>query len=263
MIQSALVADPVLERLTKAIVAHVRPRRIVLFGSRARGDARPDSDYDIMVEEGQDPTDDWEREDEISDAICQDLDVQVQITVCTPSLFERRKDDVGTVEYDIARQGIVLYVDPTISDIAELRPTSRVREQPDTPPESLGNLIETADEDVWVVEILVERQDVKWSSIAFHCQQAGEKYLKAVLVKRHIRPERTHDLKVLLRQLRKAGYPTSELKAACKRLTKHAVKPRYRARLINATKGRLAVDDCRRIVDQAKRWLSQDRSADE
>lgn len=27
-----------------------RPRRVVLFGSRARGDARPDSDVDLMVE---------------------------------------------------------------------------------------------------------------------------------------------------------------------------------------------------------------------
>lgn len=33
------------------VVDHIDPRRIILFGSRARGDERPDSDYDLMVVE--------------------------------------------------------------------------------------------------------------------------------------------------------------------------------------------------------------------
>lgn len=43
--------DPVLTRF-RAAVAEIygdRVERIVLFGSRARGDAQPDSDYDIAV----------------------------------------------------------------------------------------------------------------------------------------------------------------------------------------------------------------------
>ncbi len=43
--------DPVLTRF-RAAVAEIygdRVERIVLFGSRARGDAKPDSDYDIAV----------------------------------------------------------------------------------------------------------------------------------------------------------------------------------------------------------------------
>ena len=43
--------DPVLNRFRVALdeTYGERIERIVLFGSRARGDAQPDSDYDIMV----------------------------------------------------------------------------------------------------------------------------------------------------------------------------------------------------------------------
>jgi len=38
-----------IERIRDIIVQEYRPDRIILFGSRARGDARPDSDIDILV----------------------------------------------------------------------------------------------------------------------------------------------------------------------------------------------------------------------
>jgi uncharacterized protein len=43
--------DPILERFRTAVkgIYGDRVERVVLFGSRARGDARPDSDYDIAV----------------------------------------------------------------------------------------------------------------------------------------------------------------------------------------------------------------------
>ena len=47
----ATIIDPVLTRLRAALDAAygARIERIVLFGSRARGNARPDSDYDVAV----------------------------------------------------------------------------------------------------------------------------------------------------------------------------------------------------------------------
>ncbi len=38
-----------LERIVQRIVATAQPDKIILFGSWARGDARPDSDIDILV----------------------------------------------------------------------------------------------------------------------------------------------------------------------------------------------------------------------
>ncbi len=42
--------SPPIEEITRTIVERFRPRRVVLFGSRARGEFRPDSDVDLMVE---------------------------------------------------------------------------------------------------------------------------------------------------------------------------------------------------------------------
>jgi predicted nucleotidyltransferase len=44
------MADPLVpSELLDPVVAYFRPRRVILFGSRARGDAGPDSDIDLLV----------------------------------------------------------------------------------------------------------------------------------------------------------------------------------------------------------------------
>jgi predicted nucleotidyltransferase len=45
------VTDEVLREMVRAIVREVDPEEIWLFGSRARGEVRPDSDVDLLVVE--------------------------------------------------------------------------------------------------------------------------------------------------------------------------------------------------------------------
>ena len=45
------VDDALLHRMVKAIVDEVDPEQVILFGSRARGDATADSDVDLVVVE--------------------------------------------------------------------------------------------------------------------------------------------------------------------------------------------------------------------
>ncbi|HEY0282586.1 MAG TPA: nucleotidyltransferase domain-containing protein [Rhizomicrobium sp.] len=63
----AALADPILVRLKRELVALYGPRlkQALLYGSRARGDFREDSDYDVLVVlEG--PLDDWKELDRLA-----------------------------------------------------------------------------------------------------------------------------------------------------------------------------------------------------
>lgn len=41
--------DPVLSEIIRRLVEAYRPERVYLFGSKARGESGPDSDYDILL----------------------------------------------------------------------------------------------------------------------------------------------------------------------------------------------------------------------
>ena len=45
--------DHLLQRMVRAIVSEVDPEQVILFGSRARGDHRDDSDIDLIVLEAE------------------------------------------------------------------------------------------------------------------------------------------------------------------------------------------------------------------
>jgi len=45
----AAVSDDLLLQMARVIVQEVEPERIILFGSHARGEARPGSDVDLLV----------------------------------------------------------------------------------------------------------------------------------------------------------------------------------------------------------------------
>ena len=57
------IDDPALAEFVRRLVEIYHPLRIYLFGSRARGDWGPDSDYDLMIVLPDDtPEEKWQRE---------------------------------------------------------------------------------------------------------------------------------------------------------------------------------------------------------
>ena len=74
--------DPLLEQIVARINAAIRPERIILFGGRARGDAHPGSDYDLLVV-GQSAEPRYRRAVPLYAALA-DLPVEVDVVVYTP-----------------------------------------------------------------------------------------------------------------------------------------------------------------------------------
>jgi predicted nucleotidyltransferase len=85
-----------LEPLLERIVARMGPEEIWLFGSRAEGRARPDSDYDLLVvmPDGSpaahlDVISAW--------ALVRGLDIPADIVPCTRTEFEEEKHEIDTL----------------------------------------------------------------------------------------------------------------------------------------------------------------------
>lgn len=50
MIQGLTEPGEIVSEIVATLLSRFTPRRVYLFGSRARGDARSDSDYDFLIE---------------------------------------------------------------------------------------------------------------------------------------------------------------------------------------------------------------------
>ena len=81
--------------------------KIILFGSRARGDNRGDSDYDVLVIIKEEM--DWIKREDIASAIRKSLaqlDVDIDILIRTSKYIESSKDEIGNVISYAYEEGI-------------------------------------------------------------------------------------------------------------------------------------------------------------
>lgn len=100
-------SQAVLDDLVRRIAERFSPDKIILFGSRARGDARPDSDIDLLVlfPEVANPN---QRAAELHASLA-DFSGPMDIVVSTSSRFERYRNVVNTVYWPASREGRILY----------------------------------------------------------------------------------------------------------------------------------------------------------
>lgn len=101
------VAERVKERILAAMGKRVR--RVILFGSRARGDALPDSDYDVLVV--LDRLLPGERHGILVDLYraVRQHDAVVEPHVMSEERFEETKEVIGGLAYPAWTEGVVLY----------------------------------------------------------------------------------------------------------------------------------------------------------
>lgn len=99
----------ILPQLVARIVEVLQPVQIWLFGSRARGEASADSDWDFMVvlpdeapEQDLDMSSVWQR--------LRDLRLQrVEVFTMTRNEFEEWNRSLGTLAEIVASTGVVVY----------------------------------------------------------------------------------------------------------------------------------------------------------
>ncbi len=84
-----------------------------------------------------------------------------------------------------------------------------------------------ADSDLRTAQAALALDPPETETAAFHCQQAVEKCLKALLVAHDVDPPRVHDLAVLLEMCADQGHDLTGFRAAILDLNPFAVQFRY------------------------------------
>ena len=112
------VTDELLDRMVRAIVDEVDPEKVVLFGSRGRGDAKADSDVDLLVIEAEPFGPDRPKHQEMLrlNRAVRDVRVPKDILVFSNEEVEYWHDSLNHVLARALREGRVLYERPTAGD---------------------------------------------------------------------------------------------------------------------------------------------------
>jgi len=105
------VTEEVLEQMVQAIVREVDPEEIWLFGSRARGEAGPDSDVDLLIVEREPFGPGRSRWQEVTRLyeVAGRLGVPTDILVYSRSEMDRRRQWRNHVIARTMREGRLLY----------------------------------------------------------------------------------------------------------------------------------------------------------
>ena len=102
-----MASETVISVMVDRIIGRFQPSRVVLFGSRSRGDANARSDVDLLVVMSNVP-DKRRAAIEIRRSLG-DLPVGKDIVVTTPDEIANRGHVVGTVLNAALREGTVVY----------------------------------------------------------------------------------------------------------------------------------------------------------
>ena len=103
--------DAAPEVLLGRVVAAGHPRAIWLFGSRARGNHHPRSDFDFLAVFPDDDPDVEGRRSKMAEAVAA-LGVGVDVVACTTGEFESCRDTVGSLIRVVHQEGREVYASP-------------------------------------------------------------------------------------------------------------------------------------------------------
>ncbi|MDD3925507.1 MAG: nucleotidyltransferase domain-containing protein [bacterium] len=100
--------DNVLAEIVKKLVDAYKPERIYLFGSHARGETGPDSDYDLMVVVRQSDLPLYRRAQQAF-RVLRGMDASKGVIVLTEEEFTCKQAVVTSLPATVKREGKLLY----------------------------------------------------------------------------------------------------------------------------------------------------------
>ena len=174
---------------------------VVLFGSRARGTARPDSDWDLalIAETGQ---------LDAFPAPVPELGEQVQAISIPPSILRTKRNAPGHIARNVLLDGRLL--------AGSLPTVGKIRRNPPMQPQEFQRMTDPIQEAVVMAGASFTRafeagaagdlDDSHGPAVSFvrSIADAAEHLGKLMLVRRGLQPARTHNLETLARQLENA-----------------------------------------------------------
>ena len=222
---SASVADAGLVReIAGAVGSELAARCVILFGSRARGDHRADSDVDLALITHQAELDAQQRYDlreqahTVAVGIADGRFRRIDILIWTESEFRTQKRSINHVAGRAWREGEVLYGThktlPGEEIVSELDNANELMRMCRKQTLGFDNML---DETIFSEELF-----------GFHAQRGTELALKAWVSLAGQRYERTHSVGDLLAILNDAGITDVLPYAHLTTLTPYAVKYVYR-----------------------------------
>lgn len=108
--------------------------------------------------------------------------------------------------------------------------------------------LEFAKMDLGAAEYLLTMHPLPVEIICYHCEQAAEKFLKAVLVQFDKEPPKTHDLVQLCKLCCEVNERFGQLADACIELTPYGVQVRYPSNLeLDENDAACALKECRQV----------------
>ena len=103
-----LKRDPVLGQIVRRLAAAYQPQRIYLFGSQARGEAGPESDYDLLLIVADDAPSD-KRRSRLAYEVLWETGVAADVLVWTATQFESRLHLPASLPATVIREGRLVH----------------------------------------------------------------------------------------------------------------------------------------------------------
>jgi predicted nucleotidyltransferase len=100
--------DTILTEIVSRLVEAFKPESIYLYGSRARGEAREDSDYDLLMVVSASNLPRYRRDQAAFRALC-GIGVPKEVIVLTREEFEAKSTVICSLAATVSREGMLLY----------------------------------------------------------------------------------------------------------------------------------------------------------